>query len=75
MAMRPRGGGAAPTRPGRTTTVRPVYETFTPVFERQQEEEAEKLLIYLPGFPLNFFSPIFTFYCLPFFLTISPSRK
>ncbi|XP_019161560.1 PREDICTED: inactive protein RESTRICTED TEV MOVEMENT 2-like [Ipomoea nil] len=50
MAMRPRGGGAGPNRPGRTTTVRPVYETFTPVFQRQQDEEAEKLIIYLPGF-------------------------
>nr|XP_016498382.1 PREDICTED: inactive protein RESTRICTED TEV MOVEMENT 2-like [Nicotiana tabacum] len=52
MAMRPRGGGVRPNRPNRPprAAVRPVYEDFRPIFERHQEEEAEKLLIYLPGF-------------------------
>ncbi|MCD7455086.1 hypothetical protein HAX54_026989 [Datura stramonium] len=49
MAMRPRGGGAGPRRAPRPA-VRPVYEDFRPVSERHQEEEAEKLLIFLPGF-------------------------
>ncbi|KAM3290340.1 protein RESTRICTED TEV MOVEMENT 2 [Capsicum chacoense] len=50
MAMRPRGGG--PNRPNRPPrpAARPVYEDFRPVSERHQEEEAEKLLIFLPGF-------------------------
>lgn len=49
MAMRPRGGG--PNRPNRPPrpAARPVYEDFRPVSERHQEEEAEKLLIFLPG--------------------------
>lgn len=48
--MRPRGGG--PNRPNRPPrpAARPVYEDFRPVSERHQEEEAEKLLIFLPGF-------------------------
>ncbi|XP_060218236.1 inactive protein RESTRICTED TEV MOVEMENT 2 [Lycium barbarum] len=54
MAMRPRGGGRGGpgTRPHRAPRpgVRPVYEDFRPVFERHQEEGAEKLLIFLPGF-------------------------
>ncbi|XP_016458413.2 uncharacterized protein LOC107782065 [Nicotiana tabacum] len=49
MAMRPRGDGVRPNRPPRVA-VRPVYEDFRPVYERHKEEEAEKLLIYLPGF-------------------------
>ena len=47
--MRPRGDGVRPNRPPRVA-VRPVYEDFRPVYERHKEEEAEKLLIYLPGF-------------------------
>lgn len=50
--MRPRGGGVGPNRPSRAQrpAARPVYEDFRPVSERHQEEEAEKLLIFLPGF-------------------------
>ncbi|KAJ8573022.1 hypothetical protein K7X08_009533 [Anisodus acutangulus] len=54
MAMKPRGGGrGGPTnRPNRARRPRvtPLYEDFRPVSERHQEEEAEKLLIFLPGF-------------------------
>ncbi|XP_059312313.1 inactive protein RESTRICTED TEV MOVEMENT 2-like isoform X2 [Lycium ferocissimum] len=54
MAMRPRGGGrdGPSTRPHRAPRpgVRPVYEDFRPISERHQEERAEKLLIFLPGF-------------------------
>ncbi|XP_059311107.1 inactive protein RESTRICTED TEV MOVEMENT 2-like [Lycium ferocissimum] len=54
MAMRPRGGGVGRpnNRPNRAprAAVQPVYEDFRPVYERHQEQEAEKLLIYLPGF-------------------------
>ncbi|KAJ8573041.1 hypothetical protein K7X08_009552 [Anisodus acutangulus] len=52
--MRPRDGGVGRpnNRPNRAprAAVQPVYEDFRPVSERHQEEEAEKLLIYLPGF-------------------------
>ncbi|KAK4339488.1 hypothetical protein RND71_040950 [Anisodus tanguticus] len=50
MAMSPRGGPN--NRPNRTPRpgVRPVYLDFRPISERHQEEEAEKLLIFLPGF-------------------------
>ncbi|XP_004230071.1 inactive protein RESTRICTED TEV MOVEMENT 2 [Solanum lycopersicum] len=47
MAMRPRGGGVGPNR---GPAARAVYEDFRPVHERHQDEEAEKLVIYLPGF-------------------------
>ncbi|XP_055816987.1 protein RESTRICTED TEV MOVEMENT 2-like [Solanum dulcamara] len=52
MAMRPRGGGVGPNRPNRVQrpAARPVYEDFKPVSERHQEEQAEKLVIFLPGF-------------------------
>ncbi|KAK4379108.1 hypothetical protein RND71_000970 [Anisodus tanguticus] len=54
MAMKPRGGGrgGSNNRPNRAPRPRvpPLYEDFRPVSERHQEEEAEKLLIFLPGF-------------------------
>ncbi|CAN4108555.1 unnamed protein product [Withania somnifera] len=52
MAMRRRGGGVGPNPPNRAPrpAARPVYEDFRPVSERHQEEDAEKLLIFLPGF-------------------------
>lgn len=56
--MRPRGGGVGPNRPNRVQrpAVRPVYEDFRPVSERHQEEQAEKLLIFLPGGCIYFYS-------------------
>ncbi|XP_019151733.1 PREDICTED: inactive protein RESTRICTED TEV MOVEMENT 2-like isoform X2 [Ipomoea nil] len=42
-SMNPKSGRGGPSHP--------VYEDFRPTFERQHEEEAEKLLVYLPGFP------------------------
>lgn len=56
--MRPRGGGVGPNRPSRAQrpAARPVYEDFRPVSERHQEEEAEKLLIFLPGGFTYFYS-------------------
>ncbi|KAL3349346.1 hypothetical protein AABB24_022466, partial [Solanum stoloniferum] len=49
MATRPRGGGGGGNRQSRPAA-RPVYEDFRPVYERHQDEEAEKLIVYLPGF-------------------------
>nr|GMC91063.1 inactive protein RESTRICTED TEV MOVEMENT 2-like [Ipomoea batatas]GMD64594.1 inactive protein RESTRICTED TEV MOVEMENT 2-like [Ipomoea batatas] len=48
--MKPTSGRGGASRP-QQAAVHPVYEDFRPAFERQREEEAEKLLIYLPGFP------------------------
>ncbi|KAK4739032.1 hypothetical protein R3W88_002729 [Solanum pinnatisectum] len=49
MTTRPRGGGSRHNRQSRPAA-HPVYEDFRPVYERHQDEEAEKLIIYLPGF-------------------------
>nr|GMC80519.1 inactive protein RESTRICTED TEV MOVEMENT 2-like [Ipomoea batatas] len=50
MSMKPKSGKAAQSRPPQVV-VHPVYEDFRPAFERQHKEEAEKFLVYLPGFP------------------------
>ncbi|KAK4739033.1 hypothetical protein R3W88_002730 [Solanum pinnatisectum] len=49
MATGPRGGGVGPNRASPPVAL-PVYKDFRPVSERHQDEEAEKLILYLPGF-------------------------
>ncbi|KAK6804761.1 hypothetical protein RDI58_002545 [Solanum bulbocastanum] len=49
MATGPRGGGVGPNRASPPVAL-PVYKDFKPVSERHQDEEAEKLILHLPGF-------------------------
>lgn len=46
--MRQRSGGISSTLPRQS--IHPIYESFQPMSERQEEEEATIILVHLPGF-------------------------
>ena len=45
--MRQRSGGISSTLPRQS--IHPIYESFQPMSERQEEEEATIILVHLPG--------------------------